>query len=116
MLFAVGKYKLGELHPQCAKIATVFSGGVGSCHQELCGGLSGGLLVIGSLYGRINPEEDDVLVKDLGKKFREQFLKEFGSTKCEDVKAWLIEQGMEEKCDKVVERSAMMLMNLLDES
>ncbi len=114
MLFTAGKYFLGELHPQYARVGTVFSGGVGGTNQEMCGGLTGGLLVIGSLYGRIDNKADDKKVEALGKEFRKLFLYEFGSTRCADVKEWLVQQGRQGQCDLVVERSAMMLLDLLD--
>ena len=114
MLFAVGKYKIGELNPQCARIATVFSGGVGGSHQEMCGGLTGGLLIIGSLFGRIDLKGDDVKVQALGKDFRQRFLDEFGTTKCKEIKEWLKLQGKPDQCDIVVEKSALILLELLE--
>ena len=113
MLFVVGKYLLGELHPQCARIASAFSGGVGRTNQEMCGGLSGGLLIIGSLYGRTDLNADDKQVEAIGKEFRERFLREFGATRCADVKKWLMDHGKPEKCDLVVERGAIILLELL---
>ena len=43
-MLAVGGHVLGDLEPQCVRMATGFGGGVGGTHQEMCGALSGGVL------------------------------------------------------------------------
>lgn len=55
MLLTVGEYVLGDLEPRCVRTATGFAGGVGDTQQEMCGALSGGVLVIGGLLGRESP-------------------------------------------------------------
>ena len=59
MLLVVGEHVLGGLELECARMATGFAGGVGDSQQEMCGALSGGLLVIGGLLGRTSIDEDD---------------------------------------------------------
>ena len=59
MLLTVGGHVLGDLQPRCARMATGFAGGVGDTQQEMCGALSGGVLIIGGLLGRTSLDEDD---------------------------------------------------------
>ena len=58
-MLAVGGHVLGDLNPQCVRMATGLAGGVGETQQEVCGALSGGVLVIGGLLGRVTLDESD---------------------------------------------------------
>ena len=53
-----------------------FGGGVGGSHEELCGAVSGGLLVLGLLYPHTQAENRDAKKKIFGlaKQFRQRFL------------------------------------------
>ncbi|MDP2966726.1 MAG: C-GCAxxG-C-C family protein [Pelolinea sp.] len=59
ILLAVGGHYLGEVTPQAVRISTPFAGGVGSTRMELCGALTGGLMVIGGLAGRESMDIND---------------------------------------------------------
>ena len=70
-----------------AKMASSFGGGMGRL-REVCGAVSGMLMVAGLLYGYEDPGEDDVnkkahyqLVQELAGKFREQA----GSIVCREI-------------------------------
>ena len=70
-----------------AKMASSFGGGMGRL-GEVCGAVSGMLMVAGLLYGYEDPGEDDVskkahyrLVQELAGKFREQA----GSIVCREI-------------------------------
>ena len=70
-----------------AKMASSFGGGMGRL-REVCGAVSGVLMVAGLLYGYEDPGEDDVnkkahyqLVQELAGKFREQA----GSIVCREI-------------------------------
>ena len=70
-----------------AKMASSFGGGMGRL-REVCGAVSGMLMVAGLLYGYEDPGEDDVnkkahyrLVQELAGKFREQA----GSIICREI-------------------------------
>lgn len=53
--------------------------GVGGC---TCGALSGGVMVLGMVYGRSSPGADAPLVLDKAKELHDWFLNEKGSTCC----------------------------------
>jgi C_GCAxxG_C_C family probable redox protein len=117
MLLAVGGHVLGDLGSECARMATGFAGGVGDTQQEMCGALSGSVLVIGGLLGRTSLSQSDRPALDLATCYRRRFLAEFGYTQC----AWLREKvvyapGGPGSCAALVERAATILLALLAET
>jgi len=116
MLLVVGEHLLGDLEPRCARMATAFAGGVGDSQQEMCGALSGGLLVIGGLLGRASLRGDDRPALTLADRYRERFLAELGATQCSRVRELVYAPGGLGSCALVVERAALILMELLTES
>ena len=98
------------------RMATGFSGGWGNTHQELCGALSGGVMVIGALFGRSSLDEDDEPAIDLAVRYRERFLEAFGMTQCCELREKVVNApGGLETCGALVERAARILMDVLDE-
>ena len=115
-MLVVGEHVLGHLEPQCARMATPLCAGVGGTRLELCGALNGGLLIIGGLYGRTSLDQDDQLALDLATRLRERFLAEFGTTTCAPLREKVQAPGGLGSCAAVVERAAMMLLELLAEA
>lgn len=113
-MLAVGEHLLGHLEPQAARMATGLGGGLGGTHQELCGALSGGALVIGALYGRHHLPASDEPAFSLAARYRERFLSELGATQCEQIRTWVEAPGGPSSCAPVVERAALLLLDLLD--
>ena len=113
-MLAVGEHLLGPLDDQVLRMSSGLGGGVGSTQQELCGALSGGVLIIGALYGRTRPDQDDEECSRLVSTYRERFLEEFGTTCCADLR----ERGFGSEgrwpCSTLVARSATILLDLLD--
>lgn len=113
----------GSLLP---KLASGFGGGIGR-KGSLCGAFIGGIMVIGMKMGREDPKDRESLLKIYGKcqSFWNKFEKEFGSHLCyhligahledeEERQCWLASGGME-KCERIVERTAQILLPLLME-
>jgi C_GCAxxG_C_C family probable redox protein len=113
MLLAVGGHVLGHLEPQAARMATGLGGGVGGTHQEMCGALSGGVLVAGGLLGRQDLDQDDEPAYTLAAQFRERFLAELGDTQCERLRERVEAPGGLGSCSRVVEEAATILLELL---
>lgn len=116
MLFAVGEHVLGPVPAECVRMASVLAGGVGSSRQEVCGALSGGVLVIGGLLGRSRLGEDDKPTLALVARYRERFLAQVGATQCAQVRESLRMPGGLGSCARVVERAAAILLELLEEA
>ena len=116
MLLAVGGHVLADLEPQCLRMATPLAGGLGSSHQETCGALTGGAMVIGGLLGRTTSEEDDEPAQALASQYRELFLGELGATRCEPIRDWVQGADGPGTCSVVVERAARILLGVLAEA
>ena len=113
ILLVVGEYYLGEINPQALRISTVFAGGVGSTNEELCGALSGGLMVIGAMHGRTDPRASDDRCMHLGAAYRERFLEYFGHIRCADLKEHWIGKKGQETCAALVADAAGVLVDVL---
>ncbi|HEC33827.1 MAG TPA: C_GCAxxG_C_C family protein [Chloroflexi bacterium] len=117
MLLTVGEHVLGDLGPRCARVATGFAGGVGDTQQEMCGALSGGVLIIGGLLGRKSLREDDRPALALATRYRERFLAQLGATQCARLRERVVyAPGGMGSCASLVERAAMILLELLMEA
>ena len=95
------------------RIATGFRGGVGGTGQELCGALSGGVMLIAARHGRAQVDEKAEQCKTLVTLYRERFLQEFGSTRCCD----LVDLGYHTDqlpCWALTARAARILLATLD--
>ncbi|MCD6577322.1 MAG: C_GCAxxG_C_C family protein [Anaerolineaceae bacterium] len=115
ILKAVGEHYLGEINPQTFRISTAFEGGVGGTNEELCGALSGGLMVIGALYGRTDPRKSDYRSDKLAAAYRARFLKHFRHTHCADLKAHWVGRKGQETCAELVADAAEILIDVLEE-
>lgn len=95
--------KLGLNHKKALKIAQAFGGGIALTGQ-MCGAVSGALMVIGLKHGRI--KADDVEAKDktyaLSKVFMEKFKAQNGSIICKELLGYDIStpEGMESSEEK----------------
>lgn len=121
-MLAVGEQYLEDVKRDCpwveaaTRMATGFSGGFGNTREELCGALSGGVMIIGALYGRTSKDEDDQPAIDLVVRFRERFLEAFGYTQCSALREEIIDTpGGYDSCGELVERAARILLELLEE-
>ncbi len=120
------KDDLGLRSSLIPRLATGFGGGIGR-KGSLCGAFTGSIMVLGMKMGRTDPKDKETVVK-LYEKCREywdRFEKEFGSNVCyniigihldneEERQKWLTSGGMK-KCEAVVEKTAGMLRDFLNE-
>jgi C_GCAxxG_C_C family probable redox protein len=98
-------------------MATGFSGGLGDTREELCGALSGGVMVIGAVHGRTSAEEDDEVAIELSARYRQQFLETFGYTQCSALREKVVDApGGPSSCGELVEQAAKILIAVLDDA
>ena len=83
---AVGEHFFGDVDNRLRRITTGFAGGVGGTHDEMCGALFGGILIIGAIFGRARPYEDDERAYQESVHYKEKFIKEFKGTRCQEIK------------------------------
>ncbi len=108
------------------QLATGFGGGIGR-KGSLCGAFTGSIMTIGMKTGRTDPKDKEAVVKVYEKcrEYWDRFEKEFGSNVCyniigihldneEERQKWLASGGMK-KCEGVVEKTAGMLCDFLNE-
>jgi len=112
-VLAVGGRLWGQVDEQVCRMASGLSGGVGGTHEELCGALSGGALIIGAIHGRTRPDEDDSLCKSLVASYRERFAQEFGSTCCQALRESGYGSDGTTPCSVLVEQATRILLETL---
>ena len=99
---------------EIVKAASSFCGGIGGTHKDICGALTGGIIAIGCLFGRLKPGEDIQEAKKLAAEFRKYFIKKFGSSNCGKILERLGEQENSIKCKELTGVAAGMLSELLE--
>lgn len=112
-MLAVGEHLLGEVPTDTFKMASIFAGGLAGNRQELCGALSAGAMVVGALYGRTRPGEDEKKARELVTRFRERFAAEFGTTQCAPIRQRFEVPGNAGFCAPVSERAVAILLDVL---
>jgi C_GCAxxG_C_C family probable redox protein len=114
-MLAVGEYALGEVDERTQRMTTGFSGGVGDECRYLCGAFSAGVMIIGALYGRTQPEVDETMCYVKVRQYRDRFEGKLGSVTCSELRAEKYGSGGREPCSVLVERAAKILLEVLDE-
>ncbi len=112
-MLAVGEYLFGSVDDRMQRMSTGLAGGIGGSHQETCGALSGGVLLIGALYGRTQPDEDDGECRRLATEYRERFAQELGATRCCDLRASGYGSDGTQPCSTLVGRAARILLQIM---
>ena len=107
IFIAVGEHTLDEISEPMIRMTTPFAGGVGGQHCDLCGALTGGLMVIGALRGRTDSQVNDDYCQKLAADYRNAFKAKFGSVICEDLK-----QGA---CGELTRQASLLLMDFLED-
>jgi C_GCAxxG_C_C family probable redox protein len=102
-----------EPYPDVTKFATGFGGGIGGSHCETCGALTGGMITLGWMFGRKGPGDDKQKVYSLSVEFRNQFLKNFGSTNCQIILDMMEKQDISMDCKKLTAEAAGVLYDIL---
>jgi len=115
VLKAVGEQYF-DLKPEMIRLATPFAGGVGDTYGELCGAFTGGLMVIGGMYGRSENGISDYRCQVLAVQWREAFREEFEWLKCGDLRANWVGKPEQESCSVLVAEAAGLLIDQLSEN
>ncbi len=69
----------GSADPMLIKVSTPFMGGIAGTQQQICGAVSGSLIVLGNLYGRSEADVNDDFLTQLAKEFLENFTHHCGA-------------------------------------
>lgn len=112
-MLTVGEHLWGEVDDRTCRMTSGLAGGMGCSFEELCGALSGGALLIGSLYGRTMPHEDDEECNRRVCDYREGFVEAFGTSRCYDIRESGYGSGGQWPCSVLVERATRILLEVL---
>ena len=111
-MIAVGDHYFGKTPELLLRASTSFGGGIGGCREEICGALSGGILVMGALMGRTLPSESDERLRALVRLLRERFRAALGHTQCNPIRNSMPEQ--EKRCAPVVAEGARLVVEIIE--
>ncbi len=114
-MLAVGEHLLGPVDDQTRRMMTGIAGGLGGSHEELCGALNAGALLIGAVYGRTRPEEANEPCYGRVVEYRTRFLAEWGTTRCAEIGAQGYGSEGTIPCATLVRRAAVILLEVLDD-
>ena len=114
-MLAVGEHLWGGVDDHTRRMTSGLAGGVGCSYQELCGALSGGALIIGSLHGRASADEDDAECNRLVSLYRDRFLAHFGTTRCQDLRDGGFGSEGQWPCSELVFQATRILWGVLSE-
>src|SRR5574337_2076376 len=95
------------------RVASGFGGGIGGSQGDVCGALTGGIVVLGWLFGRSEPSADKSEVFALAAEFRDQFAKRVGSTNCKTILDMLGPQENKMRCKQLTAEAAGILADIL---
>ncbi len=113
-MLAVGEHLLGSIDDRVFRMTTGLAGGVGSTEQEICGAVSGGVLIIGAIHGRVRPDVDDSRCQRLAALYLTRFGTELGAIRCGDLLALGYGSDGGWPCSALVERAIPLLLDILD--
>ncbi len=97
------------------RVASAFGGGAVKTFDGTCGALTGGLVAIGYLYGRMEPDREAAKkeVFQLARALGERFRSAYGASNCSSVLDRLGPQHNMDKCKQLSGAVAGMLSDIL---
>jgi C_GCAxxG_C_C family probable redox protein len=104
-----------EIHTDIPNVATGFGGGIGGSKAETCGALNGGIIAIGCLFGRRQPNDDKKTAYEAGAEFRRKFIESFGYSTCPKILEGFGEQENWIERKKLTVRAAGILYAILQD-
>ena len=110
MIRAVNDYYDLDLPEDVLLASSAFSGGC--WHDEMCGGISSALMVLGILYSVNGHAHDSDQMKAREAELFERFDEKFGTTRCKYLKEHYYIQGI--KCEPVLVVIADILEDLIN--
>lgn len=104
-----------ELEEIACRMSTGFGGGLAGSRQEACGALTGGVLAIGLLCGRSNPEQGREAAYQISAAYRERFMARFGATICQTLRDGFNSSDTRTACRCLTAEAAGILYDVLQE-
>lgn len=115
-MLAVGGLVLGEVDERTQKMTTGFSGGIGRKHRDICGAVSAGIMLIGALYGRTKPDQEEDRCQRLSAEYRDRFVEAFGTLNCHELRTEKrYGSGGDTPCWMLAQRAAYLFFAVLED-
>ena len=116
IILAVAPVMVPNWHHDCIRLATCFGGGVAGSRLEICGALSGSIMVIGAIFGR-SKLQDDTHANYLAAQFRRMFEEKYTDTQCGHLREHIVyTEGGLGSCSVLTQQTAEMLVDFLLEN
>ncbi len=114
-MLAVGEHYFGQVPDMLVRTSCPFAGGIGCDYKEACGVLSGGIIVLGALWGRASAQENDDWIQDLTCQYRDAFVKvNDGTATCQVIRDSMPEE--DKRCFPIVQGGIRVLVPLIEEA
>lgn len=114
-MLAVGERYFGQVPDTLMRISCPFAGGMGCDYKEACGVLSGGIIVLGALWGRVSAQENDDWIQDLTCRYRDAFAEANSDTStCQVIRDSMPEE--DKRCLPIVLEGVRLLVPLIEEA
>jgi C_GCAxxG_C_C family probable redox protein len=112
----VGEHLWDKVDARMWRMAMAFGGGVGGTQQEMCGALSGGVMVIGAHMAPEGPGPAEEPMREAVARYRERFVREIGPSQCAALREgrYGSEKEGKEPCSALVQRAVRVLLRVLD--
>ena len=104
---------MGKAPDALIRVSTGFGGGMGSSHEETCGVLTGAIIALAAVQGRITPDDPGDALKARIQTMRERFAAHFGATRCDTIRLAL--PDVEGRCMRTVREGARLIAEFLRE-
>ena len=109
----LGEEFLPDYSSICFRMTNGFCGGVGSTHGNMCGAFTAGVMLLGALRGRQDARENDEVLLQMVREFRNGFITCFGTLNCQELIDKKLAAG-EPNCRKYVEGAVRLLIPYLN--
>lgn len=116
MFIAVSEQLWNSADVNGARMAMAFIGGLGGTHEEMCGALSAGAMVIGLLFAPDQPGGDEQRLRGSIAAYRERFLREIGPTRCGSLRDGLYGKDGKQPCSTLVRRAIQILSEIIEQA
>ncbi|MEA3408477.1 MAG: C-GCAxxG-C-C family protein [Chloroflexota bacterium] len=114
-MLAVGEHYFGRVPEPLVRVSCIFGGGIGVSYKEVCGVLSGGVIILGALWGRVSSQENDDWIQDLTCQYRDAFMEANGGVStCEVIRESMPEEN--KRCLPIIQSGIRILVPLIEEA
>ena len=111
---SVGERMVDNFDEEWVKLANGFGGGIAEA-LDVCGAIVGAVMLIGALYGRRDPTEDQSTNWRLCRDYYDRFVEAFQTTNCQEIRQSISDEWTHRRCAVTVKTATQILLKLLAE-